>query len=211
MKRAFGVSVPENLTEAARPDTAALIVYDMQVGILRQLPHGPAVLAKVLRLLEIARAAGLRIFFTRHMSLPKRLSGTFQLRQMMAWQRKNDLDDVEPWFLRDTPDFELAPKLGIRADEAVFDKITMSAFEGTPLGIALRDCALKSFLICGIATEIGIEPTVRHGADLGFIPIVVEDACGGGHAEAAGRAIASMKFMGDAMLCTTDELAAAWA
>ena len=211
MKRAYGVTIPETLIEAARPDTAALLVYDMQVGIVRQLPHGAAVLEKVLRLLDLARAAGLRVLFTRHMSLPKRLSGTFQLRQMMAWQRKTEIDDVEPWFLRDSPGFALAPELNVRADEAVLDKITMSAFEGTPLGIALRDCGLKSFIICGIATEIGIEPTVRHGADLGFIPIVAEDACGGGHREAAERAIASMKFMGDAMVCSTDELAAAWA
>ena len=50
----------------------------------------------------------------------------------------------------------------------------MSAFEGTFLDVALRDLGVNSFAICGIATEIGIEPTVRHGADLGYIPVVVE-------------------------------------
>ena len=96
----------------------------------------------------------------------------------MFWQSKTSPDDVNPWFLRDSPAFGLAPELAVRDDEAILDKITMSAFEGTPLAIALRDCSLKSFVICGIATEIGIEPTVRHGADLGLIPIVVRDACG---------------------------------
>jgi len=86
----------------------------------------------------------------------------------------------------------------------------MSAFEGTPLSIALRDCGLTSFAICGIATEIGIEPTIRHGADLGFIPVLVEDACGAGEHEAGERAIAGMRFIGDAMICRVDELAAAW-
>lgn len=62
MKRAFSLTVPETLVEAAHPDTTALIVYDMQVGILRQLSHAPSVLASVLRLLEIARAAKVRIF-----------------------------------------------------------------------------------------------------------------------------------------------------
>jgi nicotinamidase-related amidase len=93
----------------------------------------------------------------------------------MAWQRVDSPEAVKPWFLRGSAGFELAPELGVRADEAIFDKISMSAFEGTPLGIALRDCGLISFMICGIATEIGIDPTVRHGADLGFIPIVVEE------------------------------------
>jgi hypothetical protein len=41
---------------------------------------------------------------------------------------------------------------------------------------------------------------VRHGADLGYIPIVVTDAYGAGHAEAGERSLASIKFMGDAIL-----------
>ena len=210
MKGVSGLQIPGTLAEAVRPDTTALIVYDMQVGILRQLRHGNDVLRQVLKVLELARAAGVRIFFMRHMSLPKKLSGVFQLRQMMFWQGKTSPDDVHPWFLRDSPGFALAPELGVREDEAILDKITMSAFEGTPLAIALRDCGLKSFVICGIATEIGMEPTVRHGADLGFIPIVVEDACGAGEPEAGERALAGMRFIGDAMISTVDGLAAAW-
>jgi nicotinamidase-related amidase len=210
MQRAYGFTIPETLAEAVQPDTTALIVYDMQVGILQQLKHSQDILGSVLRLLELARGKGLRVFFMRHMSLPKTLSGVFQLRQMMAWQRKSAVEDAHPWFLRDSPGFALAPELGVRDDEAILDKITMSAFEGTPLAIALRDCGLKSFIICGVATEIGIEPTIRQGADLGFIPILVEDACGGGHAEAAERAIASIRFMNDALICKTDDLAAAW-
>jgi nicotinamidase-related amidase len=209
MKRAYGIDIPETLAEAAHPNSTALIVYDMQVGILRQLGHGDVVLARVLELLAAARAAGVRVFFMRHMSLPKRLSGAFQLRQMTVWQKKS-VEDVHPWFLRDSDGFALAPELDVRADEAIFDKITMSAFEGTPLGIALHDCGLTSFVICGVATEIGIEPTVRQAADLGFIPIVASDACGGGQPEAAERALASMRFMGDAIMCTSTELAKIW-
>ena len=210
MKSAHGLSIPATLAEAVRPDSTALIVYDMQVGILRQLKAGPDVLARVLEVLELARSTGVRIFFMRHMSLPKKLAGVFQTRQMMFWQNKTSPDDVHPWFLRDSPGFALAPELAVRDDEAILDKITMSAFEGTPLSIALRDCGLKSFVICGIATEIGIEPTIRHGADLGFIPVLVEDACGAGEHEAGERAIAGMRFIGDAMICRVDELAAAW-
>ena len=211
MKTFAGIDISETLQDAVRPNRAALVVYDMQIGILQQLPNGQAVLEKVLTVLDAARSAGVRVIFMRHMSLPKRLSGAFQLRQMMVWQRKTSPDDVHPWFLRSNPGFELAPQLAVRDDEAVLDKITMSAFEGTPLPIALRDCGLSSFIIAGIATEIGIEPTVRHGSDLGFVPVVVTDACGAGHAEAGERAMANMRFMGDAILCTTDELKSAWA
>jgi nicotinamidase-related amidase len=92
--------------------------------------------------------------------------------------------------------------------EAIFDKISMSAFEGTPLNFALRDCGIDAFAIVGIAMEIGIEPTVRHGADLGYIPVVVKDACGFGHREAAERSIASLEFAGDALLTNADKFGA---
>ncbi|MGO4448930.1 cysteine hydrolase family protein [Phyllobacterium sp. TAF24] len=209
MQNIYGLAIPETLAETVSPETTALVVYDMQVGILHQMKDGAAILDKVLQTLEIARSAGIRIFFMRHMSLPKKMAGVFQYKQMMAWQRKVSAEEVEPWFLRDSPGFALAPELAVREDEAILDKITFSAFEGTPLAIALRDCGLKSFIICGIATEIGIDPTVRHGADLGFIPVILTDACGGGHADAADRSMANMAYMGDSILCTVDELAAA--
>lgn len=192
--------IPRTLEEAIKPDICALIVYDMQVGILSQLSHGPEVLEKVLGVLDAARGAGYRTFFMRHLSLPRNLAGTFQLRQAMTWQKVDQPNDVNPWFLRDSPGFALAPELAVRSGEAVFDKISMSAFEGTPLSMALRDCDIKTFMICGIATEIGIDPTVRHGADLGFIPIVIEDACGHGHKESADRSMENIRFMGDAFV-----------
>jgi biuret amidohydrolase len=73
----------------------------------------------------------------------------------------------------------------------------MSAFEGTPLALALRDCGILSIAIVGIAIEIGIEPTARHAADLGFIPVVITDACGAGDESAARRSLESLRFMGD--------------
>ena len=89
----------------------------------------------------------------------------------------------------------------------MLDKLAMSAFEGTPLAFALRDCGIIGVAICGIAVEIGIEPTLRHATDLGFIPIVLGDACGSGHAEAGKRALETMKFVGEAMITEVDTFA----
>ena len=199
MQRSQGLDIPQSLEDACTPQRLALIVYDMQIGVLRQISNAAEVTAKVAEVLTAARAAGVRVFFMRHMSLPKPLMGVFQLRMAMAWQRVATADEVKPWFLRDAPGFQLVPDVEPLPSEAVFDKITMSAFEGTPLNIALRDCGINAFAIVGVATEIGIEPTVRHGADLGYIPIVVSDACGAGHQEAGERALASLRYMGDAM------------
>jgi nicotinamidase-related amidase len=206
MENAYGLQIPETLEEACHRQRTALLVYDMQVGVLSQLADGPAITAKVVAVLGAARAAGLRVFFTRHMSLPKEVSGVSQLRMAKAWQHVTSVAQVQPWFLPDSRGFQIVPELAPLASEAVFDKITMSAFEGTPLNIALRDCAIATVVIVGVALEIGIEPTVRHAVDLGYLPVLVTDACGAGNQEAGQRALASLRFMGDAFFSTVEEI-----
>jgi biuret amidohydrolase len=210
MRDAFGLEIPETLEEACDPTRAALVVYDMQVGVLNQVAQRDEVIDTVQRVVEAARGAGVRVFFFRHMSLPKNVAGVFQLRQAMAWQRATSVDDVDPWFLRDSPGFPITPELQPLPTEAVLDKITMSAFEGTPLDIALRDCGLSVFVLVGVAMEIGIEPTVRHGADLGYIPVVVTDACGAGNEDAGRRTLDVIEFVGDAFLTDTDTICKIW-
>jgi len=208
MQRAFKLDIPQTLDDICDPERMALVVYDMQVGIVKQVENAKQITDRVVQILDAARKAGIRIFFTRHMSLPRELMGVSQLRMAMAWQRVKSVDEVKPWFLRDAPGFHLIPEMNPLPSEAIFDKITMSAFEGTPLNIALRDCGIEAFAIVGIAMEIGIEPTVRHGADLGYIPIVVKDACGFGHRDAAERSIASLEFAGDALFTSVEPMRA---
>jgi biuret amidohydrolase len=206
MKNIFGLSIPQTLEEVCNPQRVALLVYDMQVGILSQLKNRNDITRQVLKVLTAARNARVRVFFSRHLSLPKELMGMFQFRMAMAWQRVDSPDQVNPWFLRDAPGFQIVPELSPLPTEGVFDKLTMSAFEGTWLDFALRDCGINAFIIVGVATEIGIEPTARHGADLGYIPVLVTDACGAGNEEAAKRSIESLKFTGDALITDTQTI-----
>jgi len=204
MKRALGLSIPQTLEEVCDPQRITLLVYDMQVGVLSQIKNADEITQQVLKVIAAARNAHVRVFFSRHLSLPKELMGMFQYRMAMAWQRTDSPEEVTPWFLRDDPSFQIIPELAPRSTEGVFDKLAMSAFEGTWLDFALRDCGINAFIIVGVATEIGIEPTIRHGADLGYIPVFVNDACGSGNAEAAQRSINSIKFIGDALITDTE-------
>ncbi len=208
METEHGLNIPRTLEEVCHPQRMALLIYDMQAGIVSQLPDGPEITARVAEVLQAAREGGFPVFFSRHMSLPKELMGVFQLRQAMAWQRVDRPQDVEPWFPRDSPQFQIVPELEPLADEAVSDKIAMSAFSGTFLDMALRDLGLISFAIVGIATEIGIEPTVRHGADLGYVPVVVADACGAGSEEAARHSLELLNHAGDAVITDTATISA---
>jgi nicotinamidase-related amidase len=198
MQHHRNLPIPDTLADVCDPDRMALVVYDMQVGIVGQLADGPQV---------IDRGAGIRVFFSRYMTLPTELMGISQLRMAMAWQRKDRVEDVVSPFLRDSPGFEIVPELAPIASEAVFDRLSMSAFEGTPLEFALRDAQVAAFAIVGVATEVGIEPTVRHGADRGLVPVVVTDACGAGNHAAAERSLDALATAGDAILTDTATIA----
>ena len=200
MKSHLGLKVPSSLAEICDREQLALLVYDMQIGIAGQISRAETIVANVGHALQAARDARMRVFFTRHMSLPLPLMGAFQLRMAMAWQRVAEPSLVRPMFLRDSPGFQIMPALAPLASEAIFDKITMSAFEGTPLNVALRDCGIKAVAIAGIALEVGIEPTVRHAIDLGIIPVVISDACGVGDEEAGRRTLESLAFEGNALV-----------
>jgi biuret amidohydrolase len=103
MERAFGLNIPQTLDDVCDPTRLALVVYDMQVGIVKQIENGQQITDRVLQVLDAARAARIRVIFTRHMSLPKELMGVSQFRMAMAWQRVKSVNDVKPWFLRDAP------------------------------------------------------------------------------------------------------------
>src|SRR5215213_2313050 len=200
MEHAYGLDIPRTLEEVCDPTRMALVVYDMQVGIVSQLSNGPKIVARVAEVLRAAREGGYRVFFSRHISLPKELMGISQLRQAMTWQRVERVEEVEPAFPRDSAQVRIVPELSPLPSEAIIDKITLSAFSGTYLNLALRDCGIVAFAICGIATEVGIDPTVRHGTALGYIPVIVQDACGARHEAAGRRSLESLKFAGDSLI-----------
>src|SRR5882672_11413805 len=194
MIQAGVLSIPQRIEDLCDPSRTALLVYDMQAGIRSQIADGARVVARCATALSAARAAGMRVAFTRHLSAPKPWMGVTQYRTAMAWQHTDDPSAVRPWFLRDAPGSQIVPELEPTADELVFDKLAMSAFEGTPLAFALRDCGITGLAIAGIALEIGIEPTARHATDLGIIPIILQDACGAGERQAGERAMETLRF-----------------
>ncbi|BAV48974.1 hypothetical protein MLTONO_4071 [Mesorhizobium loti] len=195
-----GIEIPASLAEWCDPHRMALVVYDMQVGICRQVAGAADIVERIGIVLDAARSAGMRVAFTRHLSLPRKWMGATQLRTAMAWQRRDSPDMVEPWFLADAEATRIVPELAPRADEAVFDKLTMSAFDSTALGFALGDCGVRAVALAGIAMEIGIEPTVRQATDNGFTAVVIEDTCGFGNREARDRSMATLRFLGEAVI-----------
>src|SRR5919206_567248 len=95
MEHAFGLDIPRTLDEVCDPRRLALLVYDMQIGVVSQLPDGAEITRRVAAVLQAARGAGIRTFFTRHMWLPKEVAGVAQLRTALAWQRVDRVADMD--------------------------------------------------------------------------------------------------------------------
>jgi nicotinamidase-related amidase len=198
-------SIPPSYTNVAR---TALLVYDMQRGIAKQISDAERVIAACKTAIDAARRVGMRIAYSKHMSLPRAWLGSTQLRTAMAWQRVQKPEEVKSWFVRGSEAAEIVPELAPGDDDLVVEKFSMSALTGTSLDFALRDCGIVNLVIVGIALEIGIEPTVRSATDLGLVPVVLTDACGWGNDAAAKRALETMKFVGEAILMETRTFAA---
>ena len=209
MTKAYGLSIPDQLVDLCTPERCALIIYDMQQGVVPQIDTGAEIVVLCRKLLESARAGGYRTFFTRHFFLPNSVAGVGQLRRAMVWQRKKTPEDTKPAFLQGSPLWEIVPELAPRAGEVLIDKITMSAFEGTFLNLAMRDAHLDSFIIAGIALEVGIGPTVRQALDLNLCPVLVTDACGSKTSEAREQTMATLMETGEVFAFSMAEVLSA--
>jgi nicotinamidase-related amidase len=174
---------------------AALIVVDLQnygcnpdVGLPQMLSqrypeitryYVPRVTETVVpntrRLLEGFRAARRRIVFTRHG--PLLADGS----DMIARRRRRDAESLARtgapalWH-RGTFEHEVVASLAPATDELVIDKNTSSAFNSTGLEWLLRNMAVETLVVAGMATDMCVETTARDAADRGFDVIVVEDA-----------------------------------
>jgi nicotinamidase-related amidase len=94
-----------------------------------------------------------------------------------------------------TPEWEIVAELRPRPEELVLAKTTPSFFEGTPLASMLRFRKVDTIVLTGVSTDAGILGTARQAVNLGFHPLVVEDAVGSmtpeGHADGL-RALRAM-------------------
>jgi nicotinamidase-related amidase len=209
MIEAYGLFIPNQLSEVCSRTRCALVMYDMQRGIVPQVSTGAEIVSRCRALLEAARAADYRIFFTRHFFLPNTVAGAGQLRRAMLWQRRNKPEDTKPAFLQGSPLWEIVPELAPHEGEVIVDKITMSAFEGTFLNLAMRDAHLDSFIIAGIALEVGIGPTVRHALDLNLCPVMVTDACGSKNENAREQTLSTLKETEEVLVLSSAEVLSA--
>jgi nicotinamidase-related amidase len=71
---------------------------------------------------------------------------------------------------------ELVPETGVQAGDVIVAKRQWGAFHGTDLDQHLRRRGIRTIVLGGIATNIGVESTARSAHDLGYELVFAEDA-----------------------------------
>jgi nicotinamidase-related amidase len=71
---------------------------------------------------------------------------------------------------------EYIPELNIQATDFLITKHQWGAFYGTELDLQLRRRKIDTIILCGIATNLGVESTARYAYELGFNQIFAGDA-----------------------------------
>lgn len=71
---------------------------------------------------------------------------------------------------------DFVPELEVTSDDIVITKRQWGAFTGTELELQLRRRGIRTIVLCGISTNIGVESTARFAFEYGFQQIFVEDA-----------------------------------
>jgi nicotinamidase-related amidase len=66
--------------------------------------------------------------------------------------------------------------MGPKPGDFIITKHQWGAFYGTELDLELRRRGLTTIVLCGIATNIGVESTARFAFEFGYNQIFVEDA-----------------------------------
>jgi nicotinamidase-related amidase len=147
--------------------STALVAIDLQKGVASRAtqPHDAAtVVANAARLADAFRKNGMPVFLVRVAALgPDRLSPLADEK----WQPPANLP--ADWS-------EIVEELGPRPGDIVIGKKQWGAFYGTDLDLQLRRRGLKTIVLCGIATNYGVESTARFAYEYGYQQIFAEDA-----------------------------------
>jgi nicotinamidase-related amidase len=159
----------------------ALVVIDLQKGIVGRptVPYtAEAVVANAAALAAAFRANGMPVFLVRVTPSPD-------------WKDAlRPLADAAMPAQTPPPDWaEIVPEMGPKQGDFVITKRQWGAFYGTDLDLQLRRRGLTAIVLCGIATEVGVESTARDAYERGYQQVFVRDAMAGLNAESHANAI----------------------
>ena len=146
----------------------ALIVIDLQKGIVERqtAPHtAEAVIRNAAALAEAFRKNEMPVFLVRVTPSP---DGKDALRPIA--------DAATPLLVPPPGWADIVPEMGPKPGDFIITKHQWGAFYGTELDLECRRRGITTVVLCGIATNIGVESTARFAYEYGYQQVFAEDA-----------------------------------
>ena len=150
------------------PNTSALVLIDLQVGIAgtATVPHAASdVVARAADLAARFRERGALVVLVHVDPGP---GGVLYPRP---------ITDAPPRTFNSSPDFaQFVPELAPQPGDVVVTKHQPSAFYATDLEVQLARRGIRTIVLGGISTNVGVEATARAAHERGYEQVFVEDA-----------------------------------
>jgi nicotinamidase-related amidase len=156
------------------PRRAAVLALHWQVNVIKPEGFFGAMLAEpVARSGVVGRAArfheeaGIPVYFTRF-TVPEGEGGLVRNTGFMQ-----AVGDAQEAFRPDAPGAQLIPEMAEGA--GTVDNQKLSGLAGNDLAARLLEQGIDTLFLTGVATNLTVEQTARHGTDVGFTVHVVSD------------------------------------
>lgn len=179
------------------PDRTALLVMDVQDGIVEQLGD-PAMLDRVAAAIAAARGAGVRVIYVQVGFRPGYPEASPRNKSFSAIAASGRFVEGESVAIHEA--------VAAREGETIVTKRRVSAFAGSDLDVVLRAGSIGSLVLTGIATSGVVLSTLREAADLDFELTVLRDACAD-RDEEVHRVLTEKVFPRQALVTTVAEWA----
>lgn len=200
------------------PARTAIILIDLQNDIIRSNanPFYSSIADQVkekklvenaVRLVDAAHKANAPVFFVTVVRRTDYEDVVNQLTELVA-AGKAPPPKEQISLIEGTIGAQLVEELKPAPEDYVIVKKRRNAFHGTELDFHLRCRKIDTILIGGVATDLGVENTVRDAWDRDYNVVVVEDLCVAAPPEAHSYAIKSV-FPRMARIMTTSQVVTA--
>jgi Amidases related to nicotinamidase len=175
----------------------ALLVMDMQMGILQNAPIASVLLQPVTKAIHYARSKKIPVIYVR--------VGFRQGAPEISNNNKVFSNSGRNYAAIDMEAFmKIHPNVAPQADEIIVTKRRFSAFTGSDLEVVLRSKNIRHIVLTGISTSGVVLSTLREAADKDFQITVLADACGDADEE-VHRVLTTKIFPRQATVITTGE------
>ncbi|RAJ56585.1 nicotinamidase-related amidase [Streptomyces sp. Amel2xB2] len=182
---------------------SALLVMDVQRGIVERFGEDGGYLPRLRRATEAARAAGTPVIYVVIGFRPGHPEVSPRNKSFGALAQGGG-------FAEGDPGAAIHPEAGPEQGDVVVTKKRVSAFAGSDLETVLRAGGVEELVLTGIATSGVVLSTLRQAADLDFGLTVLADGCLDGDPE-VHRVLTEKVFPRQAEVTTVEEWASAQA